>query len=496
MKRILSLVLSLTLLLTLFALPTAQAEETPTLTIMLSGDNTPSENNEVLQELEKRLGVKLVVTIVPGGDYAAKLNALVASGSEPDIYAVDDATTLLNLRSAGRLLDMTPYLAEYGADITAYLGDRISLPVVNNEGGVYALVSEAGLYVRNLTIRKDWLEKVGLDVPTDLESYYNVLKAFTYDDPDGNGEKDTYGVAICMDESGFEHIMGAFGIPFRWKGLVELEDGTVTTVMKHPRFLEAINFLRRLYADGIMDPDFATLTLMQTFERLWQGKVGVIDFQAVGTTNNWYPGRYTFDVPEDPGDLFAFTHLNGNGGYKPYAKYSRASAVINAKCAHPELAVKVLDYIYYTEEGQELTYMGIEGTHFEWVDKDAGTYRRLGIYTDDVVHRAAGAFCYNSFGGFTTENAETRLMNKTTREAQAEEWPVVIDHPEFAQPLEAALEYETTLAEIVKECVAQLIVTTGDVEAEYQEFVSRWESEGGLELEAEATETYKAMKAE
>ena len=120
----------------------------------------------------------------------------------------------------------------------------------------------------------------------------------------------------------------------------------------------------------------------------------------------------------------------------------------------------------------------------------------MGIYTDDVVHRAAGAFCYNSFGGFTTENAETRLMNKTTREAQAEEWPVVIDHPEFAQPLETALEYETTLAEIVKECVAQLIVTTGDVEAEYQEFVSRWESEGGLELEAEATETYKAMKAE
>ena len=72
----------------------------------------------------------------------------------------------------------------------------------------------------------------------------------------------------------------------------------------------------------------------------------------------------------------------------------------------------------------------------------------------------------------------------------------MIERPEFAQPLEAALEYETTLADIVKECVAQLIVTTGDVEAEYQEFVSRWESEGGLELEAEATETYKAMKAE
>lgn len=496
MKKVTSLFLVLALLLTVMALP-AQAEEKPLITMLMAGDNTPPETNDVLTELGNRLGLEVRITVVSSADYATKLNALIASGSEPDIYAVNDAGLLTELKNAGRLLDMTPYLDEYGADIKAYLGDNIYLPSANKDG-VYALVSEAGLYLKNLAIRKDWLENVGLEMPTDLDSFYDVLYAFTYNDPDGNGEKDTYGMALTMaDSSGFQHIMAAFGIPFSFTdGSVLLEDGTVTTFLKHPRFLEAVEYLRKLYADGLIDPDFATLTLMQTFERLWQGKVGVIDFQSVGTTNNWYPGRYTFEVPEDPGELFGFTFLNGAGATKVYPNYQIANAVINANCEHPELAVKLLDYMYYTEEGQDLTYMGIEGVHYEWIDKEAGTYRRLGIYTDDVVHRAAGAFCYNGFGGYTKENAETRLMNLTTQNAQTEEWKVATDYPYIAQSLASRDEYGTTLDEIVKECLAQLIVTNDDVQATYEAFVTRWEDEGGLEYEAEATAAYQAEHAE
>lgn len=493
MRKLVSLMLTLALLLTAMALP-AMAEEVPTLTMMITGDNTPSEDNNVIKELGDRVGAKLQITVLPGADYPAKLNALLASGSEPDLYAVLDVSTLLELRDAGRLVNMEPLLDEYGPDIKAYLGDNLYMPVVN-EGGVYGLVSEAGLYPKNLAIRKDWLAKVGKEMPTDLDGYYDVLYAFTYDDPDGNGEKDTYGIAPCMaDASGFQHIMAAFGIPFSFNGgnggAILLEDGTVTTFLKHPRFLEAMEYLRKLYQDGLMDPDFATLTNMQTFERLWQGKVGAVDFQAVGTTNNWYPGRYTFEVPENPGDLFGFAFLNGAGATKIYPNYQKADMVINASCEHPELALKLINYLYYTEEGQNLGYMGVEGVHYEWIDKDAGTYQRLGVYTDDVVHRADGAFCYNSSGGFTVENAETRLMNQTTQDAQAAEREVLTDYAYIAKSLDSRAEYGTILDDIVKECFAQLIVTTGDVEAEYQEFIARWEEEGGLEYEAEATAAY------
>ena len=62
--------------------------------------------------------------------------------------------------------------------------------------------------------------------------------------------------------------------------------------------------------------------------------------------------------------------------------------------------------------------------------------------------------------------------------------------------LEADTEYGTTLEGIVEECFAQLIVTTSDVEAEYQAFVERWETEGGLEFEAEATAAYLEEQGE
>ena len=47
---------------------------------------------------------------------------------------------------------------------------------------------------KGIFIRKDWLENVGMEMPTTWEDLYNVAHAFTYDDPDGNGVKDTYGL--------------------------------------------------------------------------------------------------------------------------------------------------------------------------------------------------------------------------------------------------------------------------------------------------------------
>lgn len=61
--------------------------------------------------------------------------------------------------------------------------------------------------------------------------------------------------------------------------------------------------------------------------------------------------------------------------------------------------------------------------------------------------------------------------------------------------LQSEIEYGTGLMEITREALAQLIVTTGDVEEEYNAFVERWNNEGGLEFEAEATAAWQAQQA-
>lgn len=487
MKKGLSLLLVLSLCLTLFSgITTALADETPELTIMLSGDNTPTEDNSVLRAIEEMLGIKLNVIYVPAADYTAKLNTLVASRTLPDVFRIDGTQIAAeDFRDQGMLLKLDDLLPAYGPNIMAEIGDVLNNSPVNQKDGVYAVFPASLDYASNLSVRTDWLAKLGLSMPTNLDELYEVMRAFTYDDPDGNGVDDTIGyVGSMASMRTFEHIFGAYGICVDKPYL--LEDGTVTTYMKAPLYLDAIKYLRSMYQDGILDPDFATIPLMSAFEKLWTGRVGVFDFQNVGTTNNWMPGRYT----ENPTPTFDFAIIAGPGGtggpIKQYPRYTYYLAA-SSTTKYPEKAVELMNF-FFSEEGDTLTYLGVEGTHYEWVDKNAGQYKKIEPYNDSATHRADGGFVY--WLGMPANNAELRTMNALTQAGQALARENGIEYPKIIATLDADREYGSTLSDITKEAFAQLIVTTGDVDAEYAEFVSRWEEEGGLEFEAEATQAY------
>ena len=492
MKRSLSLLLVLCLcVMMLSGITVALAEETPELTLMMFGDNTPTEDNAVLRAIEEKLGIKLNVIYVPAADYTAKLNTLVASRTLPDVFTIDGAKIAAEeFRDQGMLLKLDELLPAYGPHIMAEIGDVLYNSPVNQKDGVYAVFPASLDYASNLSVRTDWLENLGLSMPTNLDELYEVLKAFTFDDPDGNGENDTIGyVGSMASMRTFEHIFGAYGICVNKPYL--MEDGTVTTYMKAPLYLEAIKYLRQMYQDGILDPDFATIPLMSAFEKLWTGRVGVFDFQGVGTTNNWMPGRYT----EDPVPTFGFAIIAGPGGQggpiKQYPRYTLYTA-ISSTTQYPEKAMELIDFLT-SEEGDELTYLGVEGLHYEWVDMDAGQYKKIEPFNDAAAHRADGGFVY--WCGYAANNAELRTMNELTRDGQALAREYGIAYPKIIKTLEAEREYGTTLSDIAMEAFAQLIVTTGDVDEEYQEFVARWEEEGGLEYEAEATEAYAEQLA-
>ena len=243
-----------------------------------------------------------------------------------------------------------------------------------------------------------------------------------------------------------------------------------------------------------MDPEFATMPAMTAHESLWTGRCGTYGFQAVGTTNNWYPGRYTFECPEDPAEIFTFARIVGPDGFggspKRYPNLT-GGLVVASTAEHPEAVVKLIDFLY-TPEGDELTYLGVEDVMFKWTDKENGKYERLPGYEDDAAHRAAGGFTF--WAGLVKEGTEKKTMNKLTREAQAFDEQYAFDWPMIQTSLDADAEYGSTLKQITAEALAQLIVTKGDVEQEYADFVARWENEGGREWEEQATAAYAAQK--
>ncbi|MDD3335854.1 MAG: extracellular solute-binding protein [Eubacteriales bacterium] len=492
MKKTLCMLLAL--LMTLSLVPTfATADELPEITWMITGSGTTSdENNMVLQKIGEAIGAKVNVIQVAPGDEDVKLNALIAANTLPDLFVADlaDAQQFIN---EGMLCPLDEFLSDNGSEILAQVGEKLpKMPANQMDGSIYMIPGASADFMENLNVRVDWLKKLGLEMPTDLDSLYNVLHAFTYDDPDGNGQNDTVGIVLTMAQTNqWENLFGAFGIPYNKP--CQLEDGTVTSYFKHPHFLECIQYLRKLYQDGVMDPDFATMPAMTAHEKLWSGACGVYGFRDVGVTNNWYPGRYTFECPEDPSEIFGFAQITGPyGDCGSVAQYPKLTTgmVVASTCKNPDAVVRLINYLF-TEEGDNLTYLGVEDVMYRWIDKEAGKYERLNEYVDDAVHRANGGFTY--WMNMPEDNAQLRTMNALTQQGQAEQQLHAIDYPYITSTIEAETEYGTLLDQIVKEATAQLIVTKGDVEAEYKEFVTRWENEGGLEYEAEATAAYAAQ---
>ena len=143
MKTIMKTIVALLLVATFFlsSVPASvAAEETPVIKMLLWGDNNPPEENDVLSELEARLGVKLKVIYVTSDDYSAKLNSLIASNSLPDIFSVRDVKVLMELRDAGMLYNMESLLAEDGPDILAEVGENLYKPLVNKDVCIWACV--------------------------------------------------------------------------------------------------------------------------------------------------------------------------------------------------------------------------------------------------------------------------------------------------------------------------------------------------------------------
>ena len=106
---------------------------------------------------------------------------------------------------------------------------------------------------KGIFIRTDWLEKLNLEVPTTWEEFYNVAHAFTHDDPDGNGVDDTFG--LTGDGMGtLRYFFSSTGISNRYWN--RDADGNWFFGAMDDSNIEILEWLRKMYEDGSIDPDF------------------------------------------------------------------------------------------------------------------------------------------------------------------------------------------------------------------------------------------------
>ncbi|MGI6636428.1 MAG: extracellular solute-binding protein [Christensenellales bacterium] len=464
-------------------------EEIPTVSALINSASgiLPPEKNFVIDTLNEKLGVNLQFYVCANhDDYVNRLATLKASQNLPDIIHTNRAE-LKEMIENDVVLPLDDLLAEYGQDLLADKDDTFSS--FTFDGKIYGIPNTSSEWSQNVMmgIRKDWLDNLSLEVPKTLDDFYNVMKAFTYDDPDGNGVKDTIGLGIALTSGstwGYG-IAEAFGISRRYQNLV---DGKVTPWLLHPNYLEMIKYYQKLYQEGLMEPDFATAPWINVAEALWAGKYGAIAFGPIGTSNNWM-SRYAEPKPE-----WVYVMLEGpygDSGFDIQHPGLGGCVAVNANAKYPEAVMRVLNYAV-TEEGQDLLILGLKGKHFK--DNDDGSISYLPPYDADItLQRNEGGYAYCGLMGSMKHCATMKTLNDVTREALIFGMSKAVDSLVLYDTPEIGLEVGGLLDDITKEAFASLIVTSGDIEAEYQSYVDKYLRSGGAEWVEQATEIYEAQ---
>ncbi|MBW8351389.1 extracellular solute-binding protein [Bacillus sp. IITD106] len=310
---------------------------------------TPQTNGYVTK-LKEMLNIDLKYNLtVPTEQFEQKFSLSLASGDLPDLMAID-MPQFEKFKKQGILADLTDAYNDYASDeLKSYMdfdGGK-TLNLFKQDGKILGIPSYEDPYMsaQFMWIRKDWLDKLNLNVPETFEDLEKVAQAFVDKDPDGNGKNDTYGIALNkelvswgFDARGLFYTMGAY--PKAW---IKGEDGSIVPGETQPETKEALKLMNSWYKSGIIDKEFALKDTDKVVEDIVSGKVGI----SFGEW--WYPNwPLNTSKENNPKAEWIPMELPSYKGEKgktlvPSLRLGRV-IVVKKDFEHPEAAIKMMNF--------------------------------------------------------------------------------------------------------------------------------------------------------
>ena len=323
--------------------------------------------------IRDELGINFTYVIVPPGeDGEAKLNAAAAANELPDLFQMVSSTgdtrgALYRYANLGLLApvdDMMPLMPER---TELHYNDPLAISLSTFVGQQFGLPEPPAIPKREgLVIRKDWLDNLGLEAPATLAEIYDVAVAFTEQDPDGNGQADTYGVGGFINGQGignrFDWIFGGNGVAGVWNFTDAESFGLNVYEEQYP---EALAYMKSLVDAGVIDPDWPTLSRDEFRARWKQGQFGIMweDFAALTNQSNYTPFDENFPEAEWI-PLPAPTGPNGDAAYGVYTGRGQIFAVSQTAADEGKLddIARLLEWM--ATDGYWLLGFGEEGVNY------------------------------------------------------------------------------------------------------------------------------------
>lgn len=323
-------------------------------------------NLPIFAEIEKKTGVKIKWDVVPTTQYNTVMQVRIAAGGDdlPDIVlAVGDVA---KLAQDGIFIPLDDLINKYGKDIQAIYEQYPLTKALNmSDGHIYSIstVIAGSQTVTPYThlVRKDWLDKLGLKEPETIDEWYTVLKAFKENDPNGNGKADEIPLSAPGHVWYFMKLGEAWGLhPFYTCGWYPDSNGKMQYEFIDSRYKEFLTWLNKLYKEGLIDKEFLTINTDQLKGKISRNIIGAVpdwssaiqSYEEALKSNSVQDAHFVGTVPPKGPTGIQKGEVAGIIG----AQYGITKASKN-----PELAMKWINYVYGTKEGQALTNFGIEG---------------------------------------------------------------------------------------------------------------------------------------
>ncbi len=488
-RKLVCLLMALTLLCAALPALAASDGEVVDLIYLYSTDNFDPETDHTRQIIREELGVNIIPEM---GIEEEKLNLILMSGQEYDAIKMNYNMTLLaTYIKNGAVQDLTDLVEAYGPNLKAAFPQEV-WDMVSVDGRIYAIPETDSNDIENgIVVRQDWLDKLGLPLPETVDDFYNMLVAFSKMDPASVGVEYIIPFAATGVDSDldFNGLVQAFGVASKAMDYVDV-DGELKISLDLPGEKEYLEFLHKLYKEGLLDSDFPATTHSALVEKVSSGVVGCAvmscwDSSALRTLQSNFEGSNLVFLKPLSKDG-STPRIAARGGLKNFLIVPKAS----------EKAAEVVKYCndFLDDSHYMRLILGDEGTHYEV--KDGVIYPLFPGF--DEMNKGRWFYPTNDGAKYTPlfsvrahKELEMGIMWDDLNNKGGEYKYVEITR--FNPMLPEFTEYGNTLLVMARESLIKMIIDDSEM-ARYDDFVTDWFAKGGRALADAMNAWYQTQK--
>ncbi len=329
-------------------------------TYALGQATTPSNDADlkmVSEYIASQIGIYPRLVMAPTGTETEKLNLLLASNEQIDIFK----GTWTTYQPKKAIISVNDVLEKYGQDVKKAWPQEAWDAMTDKDGKIWGVAGGSPTTPYPVFVREDWLKDAGLKAPTTFDELENVLKVFKEKDYAGNGT--TIPMITALRGIRFNLSAGYTGKGYgNW---LDPSDNKIKPMELNPDYKDFIARMADWYKNGYI------------FKESFSGNVvrDMIKQNKVGVHAEWY-SNVTFsepilqlNVPSAHYEIYSIAGPNGKTSESP-GKGGPSGTLITSKCKNPEAAMKYINWGYEQIENFIIMKDGLEGVHWQWANKE------------------------------------------------------------------------------------------------------------------------------